>query len=159
MNDEERGKLNKEYLLRRDHKALAIKPNLNGSGFWASTTRRTQDEAVRLAVERCGDLLQAACLLVSVDGFLTVQIPRSRRVADVFMLTTINASDQDRQALEKIYAEDDWRAIARGRSGGWYAVANQLSESAAVQAALSACAQRDSQCVIHAISNFWVADP
>jgi hypothetical protein len=54
-------------------------------------------------------------------------------------------------------APKDWRALANG-AHGWYPVANLPSEAAAVEAALAQCAQRDTGCRLHAISNFRVAD-
>jgi hypothetical protein len=49
----------------------------------------------------------------------------------------------------------EWRALARGRRG-WHPVADLPSEADAIEAALAA--QRDSECRLHAIGNFRVAD-
>ena len=59
------------FLKAKDHKALAI----SGLGFSSMTDRPEKEEAIRLAVERCSDFSHAACLLVSVNGLLTVRIP------------------------------------------------------------------------------------
>jgi hypothetical protein len=67
-------------------------------------------------------------------------------------------SDEDRQRIGPTYQQKDWRALARGKSGGWYAVAGAPSESAAVEQALQRCAEHDGECHLHAISNFLVAD-
>jgi hypothetical protein len=67
-------------------------------------------------------------------------------------------SDEDKQRIGPIYQQNDWRAMARGKSGGWYPVAAAASESAAVEQALEHCAEHDSECHIYAISNFRVAD-
>ena len=57
-----------------------------------------------------------------------------------------------------IYEQSDWRAMARGKTGGWHPVAGAPSESAAVEQALEICTEHDSECRIYAISNFRVAD-
>jgi DNA-binding winged helix-turn-helix (wHTH) protein len=143
------------YLNAPDHKALAF----HGRSMFWHTRAPDQAEAVRLAVERCGERYQVPCLLLSVDGKLTVRLPKSRSVVDKFMLTTATEmSPQDKERIGLIYQQKDWRALARGKSGNWYPVANASSESAAVDAALKSCAQQDAECVIHAIGNFRVAD-
>jgi hypothetical protein len=110
-------------------------------------------------VERCGHLNQVPCLLVSVDGMLTVRIPKSRRVTGVFLVTTEpQMSAAVRQRIDEVYRQKEWRALARGHSGAWYPVANSPSEDAAVAAALSACSQSDSDCRLYAIGNFRIAD-
>jgi hypothetical protein len=125
------------------------------SGFNFSS----RGEVARLMVERCGYFYQAPCLLLSVDGLLTVQIPKSRRIEGVFLLTTeTQMSEQDRQRIADVYRQPEWRALARGKSGSWYAVANAPSEAAAVEAALKSCAQAEGSCRLHAIGNFRVAD-
>jgi hypothetical protein len=89
---------------------------------------------------------------------LTVRIPKSRPVEDIFMLTTdVEMSDQDREQVGRIYQQGEWRALARGGSGRWYPVANAASEADAVDAALRACSERDRTCRLYAIGNFRVA--
>jgi len=39
-----------------------------------------------------------------------------------------------------VHQQKDWRALARGKSGGWYPVAGSPSESAAAEQALRLCA-------------------
>jgi hypothetical protein len=75
------------------------------------------------------------------------------------MLTNEAAiSGEDKQRIGAVYRQNDWRAMARGKAGGWYPVAGAPSESAAIEQALERCAEHDSECHIHAISNFRVAD-
>jgi adenylate cyclase len=141
-----------KYLAPRLHKALALR---RGAISWNTADDRAQAE--RLTIERCGDDRQAPCLLLSADGMLTIQIPKSRPITDIFMLTTEpEMSDADKARIGDIYREKDWRALARG-ARGWYPVANLPSEAAAVDAALASCALRDTDCRLHAISNFRVA--
>jgi DNA-binding response OmpR family regulator len=154
MSDTTRRRIVEKYVNHSGHKALAIKRD----GFYFNTAS-TPMIAPRLAVERCADVHQVPCLLLSVDGMLTVQIPRSHRVRDIFLLTTEpEMSEQEKERIGQVYREKEWRALARGGSGRWYPVANAASESDAVDAALDACARQDRECRIYAIGNFRVAD-
>jgi hypothetical protein len=139
-----------------DHRALAFTGHYYYHGQPNVTERA---EAIRLVLERCGYQNQVACLLVSVDGMATVRVPKTRRIAGPFMLTTATEiSDVDKQRIGEIYEQKEWRALARGTRGTWHAVANAPSEEAAVDGAMASCAQGDIECRIHAIGNFRVAD-
>ena len=99
------------------------------------------------------------CLILAVDGFLTIQIPKTRRVTRTFLPSTDpEIADADRERIASIYQGREWRALARGETGSWHAIADAPSEEAAIEAALKACAQADSGCRLHAIGNFGVAD-
>jgi DNA-binding response OmpR family regulator len=145
------------YLQGRGPKALAIAAS-DRTLHWASAFD-SEASVARVIVERCGDAYQTPCLLLAVNEFLTVQLPTSRRIADVFMLATeAEMSEDEKRRVAEVYAQKDWRALARGKSGGWYPVANAPTESAAVEAASALCAQHDRDCRIYAVSNFRVAD-
>ncbi len=152
--------ITKAYVNNRDHRVLALRVTPQVIGRYFTMTNATQlSSAVRLATERCADVFQSPCLIVSVDGFWTVRVPKSRRIRGLFLLTSeAEMSDEDRQRIGPTYQQKDWRALARGKSGGWYPVAGAASESAAVEQALRLCAERDDGCHLHAISNFLVAD-
>jgi adenylate cyclase len=145
------------HLKLADHKAFAIKAILPLQGF-SSGLMHSTDEAIRIAIERCADWYQVPCLLLSVDGKLTVEVPKLRRLTGVFMLTTEpQMSAPDKQRIGEIYRQKEWRALARG-AAGWYPVANAASEAAAIEQALAACTTRDQGCRLYAIGNFRVAD-
>jgi len=152
LTDAVRKDLSEQYLPLSNPKALAIKRR---SFRWNHADDRA--EAVRLTIERCSDMYLLPCLLVSVDGFLTIQMPKTREIEDIFMVTTEpGMSEQDKDRVGQVYQGKEWRALARGK-GGWYPVAGLPSESNAIEAALAACAQRDSVCRLYAIGNFRVA--
>jgi DNA-binding response OmpR family regulator len=150
----------KTYMNHQDHRALALQWTAEGIGRFYNTFNTPRAlAAVRLAIEGCADAFLAPCLLLSVDGFWTIQVPKSRRIVGLFMLTTEAAmSAEDKQRIGPIYQQGDWRAMARGKTGRWYPIAGAPSESAAVEQSLQRCAEQDSECRIHAISNFRVAD-
>ncbi len=154
LTDGNRRRISESYVQDRRHKALAIK---RGGFLWHPAS--SVGEAARMTVERCSDFEQVPCLLVSVDGFLTVQIPKSRRVVDLFMLATeIGMSEEDKRRVGLVYGQKEWRALARGKRGGWYPVANASSEFEAIEGALGSCARQENECRLHAVGNFRVAD-
>ncbi len=63
------------FLKLTNHKALAVSGEVGG--FSSLGDRADQGEAIRLVVERCAYVAKMPCLLVSVDGVMTVRIPRS----------------------------------------------------------------------------------
>ena len=138
-----------------DNRALA----LTTGNVWPQSGRGTRAEAARLALERCAEYWQRPCLLLSVDGRLTIQIPKSRQVARIFM-PSIEAeiAGPDKERIGRIYQGAEWRALARGKNGSWHAVAAAASEASAIEAALKSCAQVDPDCRLYAIGNFRVRD-
>ncbi len=143
------------YLKDKDHKAIAV----NATGFWVTTNRSGWPEAARLAAERCSDLQQAPCLVISMDGFLTHRLPRSYRIIAPFTLSGENEMAQaDKQRIGQIYGGKDWRALARGNSRQWYAVNGLDSETAAAEEALKACRKTETTCTLHAVGNFRVGE-
>lgn len=141
------------YLKALDHRAVAL---TTGRSAYV-TGRASRAEAIRLAVERCGERAQRPCLILSVDGHLTVQIPKTRKVDRIFLPSTEpDLSDADRARIARIYSGREWRALAHGKNGSWHAVADAPSEAAAIESALKLCAQSDEGCRIYAVGNFGV---
>jgi DNA-binding winged helix-turn-helix (wHTH) protein len=153
LNSGQRKAIEQDFSKATDHKALALGDDKRLS----VSNRGSRDEAVRLAVERCSHLYQVPCLLVSVDGFWTVQTPKSHRVKQIFTLAgESEMSEQDKQRIGAIYQGPEWRALARGRNRSWYAVAGADSEAAAVEGAFKLCAEHEGDCRLYAIGNFLV---
>jgi hypothetical protein len=152
-----RGRIEEHYIGKSDHRAAAL--SVSRGGLALPIGRGTRAEAIRLAMERCEDFRQVPCLLVSVDGFLTVQIPKSRPVTGLFVVAAEpGLSDADRDRLAQAYRAADWRAVARGVRGGWHVVGAKASEAEAVDGAIKSCSRDDEGCRIYAISNFRVSD-
>jgi len=141
------------YLKEDSHKALAV----SETGYSSMGDRADKAEAIRLAVERCSDFAQAPCLLLSVDGLMTVKIPHAHKAVRPYTLAgETEMSDADKQRIARIYGGRDWRALAKGGSNGWYAVGDMESETAAADAVLKACHDVEPQCALRAIGNFRV---
>ena len=140
----------------KDHKGLAISPD----GFWTTSNRENTAEAARLATQRCSDLVQTPCLLISIDGLPTQRLPATYTISAPFTLAGENdIGEADKARIAAIYTGSDWRALARGMSKNWYAVNNASSETAAVEQALKLCADADTGCDLYAIGNFRVGKP
>jgi hypothetical protein len=154
LNSQTRKAIADGHMKALNHKALA----LTTRGYYWVNNLPTRGEPARLAVERCTELMQRPCLLLAVDGLLTIQIPKSRRIDRIFLPSTeTEMSDADRERISRIYQGDEWRALARGR-GSWHPVAAAPSEAIAIESALNLCSQADDACRLYAIGNFRVAD-
>jgi hypothetical protein len=136
-----------------NRKALAIS---TGTPWWVAG-KSTRAEAARLAVETCSLDYMTPCLVVSVDGFLTIQIPKSRAVTGIFLPSTeLDLPAVERERIAAVYQRREWRALARGRNGSWHPAVEAPTEAAAVEAASRSCSQADSECQLYAIGNFRV---
>jgi class 3 adenylate cyclase len=141
------------FLKGKDHKALAV----SDAGFSSMPDRADRAEAIRLAVERCSDFAKSPCLLVSVDGLLTVRIPRSHGIVRPYTLAgETEMSEADRQRIGQSYGGKDWRALAKGGSGRWYVVNAADSEMAASDRVMQDCRKAEPLCRLRAIGNFRV---
>jgi hypothetical protein len=88
-----------------------------------------------------------------------VNFPRSYKLTEPFTLAgERDMTDTDRERIARIYAAKDWRALARGGSKAWYAVAGKASETDAVNDVMNDCQRSESKCSLHAIGNFRVGD-
>jgi adenylate cyclase len=146
-------KVVEDYLKQKNHRAIAF----NSKGNYMRARRRSLEEAARLAIERCSDRLQAPCFLLTVNGFLTVRMPRTHTVTEFFMLATESEmSAADKRRIGQIYLGQDWRALARGGGKEWFAVSDMPSEQAAIDAVMRICGGAHQDCALHAINNFRV---
>jgi DNA-binding winged helix-turn-helix (wHTH) protein len=150
-----RERIANEHMKAPNHRALA----LTTGGAWTIPARATRAEAARLALERCAEYWQRPCLVLSVDGLLTIQIPKSRRVVGIFLPSTeADIPAEHKERIGRIYQGAEWRALARGKNGSWHATAAAPSEATAIETALKSCSQADTECRLYAIGNFRVAE-
>jgi adenylate cyclase len=141
------------FLKGNNHKAFAV----SEAGFSSIIDRPDKAEAVRLAYERCTDVAKIPCLILSVDGLLTVQIPHTHGVVRPYTIAgEMEMSAADKVRIAKLYSAKDWRALAKGASGSWYAVSEAASEIAAQDEVLHECRQVETTCWLRAIGNFRV---
>jgi DNA-binding winged helix-turn-helix (wHTH) protein len=153
--------LNKERKVIADQMRTSDMPHVLAlsTGRYLGQHSPTRREAVRTALERCSFRYGRPCLILAVDGDLTIRIPRTRRVLRTLLPSTdLEIPDADKERVARIYQGREWRALARGETGSWHAIADAPSEVAAIEAALKACEKADSGCRLFAIGNFRVAD-
>jgi DNA-binding response OmpR family regulator len=143
------------YISGKEHKALAV--DFTSAEWWGG--RPNQSEAVRIAIERCSDRGREPCLLLSVDGLWSVAVPQSHRVIRPFTLAgETEMSEPERQRIAQIYSGKDWRALARGQSGHWYAVDKAQTEDMAADQVMKMCHAAEPDCHLHAIGNWRVGE-
>jgi DNA-binding winged helix-turn-helix (wHTH) protein len=155
LSDATRKWIDERFPTMANHKAIAM--TTGGVSVWSHL--QTQEEAIRMTVERCSVTHQRTCMLVAINGSLTVRIPRTRTVTRVFLPSTepeIPAAERER--IARVYQGRDWRALARGANGSWHPLADAPSEAAAIEGALKLCAQSHPECRLYAIGNFRVGD-
>jgi DNA-binding winged helix-turn-helix (wHTH) protein len=144
----------KVHMKAPNHRALA----LTTGGQWTIAGRDSRAEAVRLALERCGEFWQRPCMVISIDGLLTIRIPKSQQLSRVFLPSTEAEIPSDERArIARVYQGAEWRAVAKGRNGSWHVIAAAASEVDAINAVLKSCAGADNDCRLYAIGNFRVA--
>jgi DNA-binding winged helix-turn-helix (wHTH) protein len=142
------------YVSGNGHKAFAVSSD---GAYVPIMDRPDQAEAIRLAFERCSDFVKSACLLMAADGFWAARIPRTHGMVRPYTLAgESEMSDADRARIADIYRGDDWRALAKGGSGRWYAVNAAPSEDVAADRALQDCRRVEQDCALRAIGNFRV---
>jgi hypothetical protein len=88
---------------------------------------------------------------------LTVQMPRSYGVVRPYTLAgETEMGEADKERIGRIYAGKDWRALAKGQSGHWYAINAADSEIVAADRVLQDCRRAETQCQLRAIGNFRI---
>ena len=105
-------RLENVYAPAAKNKALAIGP---GGRFFFPTSPDSVEEAARRALESCGAVAGAPCMIVALDDVFVVPIPALRRVTGFFQ-----ASANTRIAAMRATTS---RASSRMRRVGWNAVA------------------------------------
>jgi class 3 adenylate cyclase len=154
----EAGKIRLEnvYAPARKNKALAIGP---GGVLFFPTAPDSVEEAVRRALESCGGIAGAPCMIVALNDNFVVPIPASRKVTGFFKAvgnSAIAADARDDVARRLADASSGWNAVAVGSAGRSGLGLKAVNEQAAVDAALTECARRDSNCQVIAIGPFAV---
>jgi class 3 adenylate cyclase len=151
-----KARLESVYAPARKNKALAIGP---GGAMFFPTAPDSVEEAVRRALESCGGIAGAPCMIVALNDTFVVPIPVSLRVTGLFRVagaTAIAADARDDISRRLADATSGWSAVAVGAAGLPGLGLKAATEQAAVNAALAECAKRDSNCQIIAIGPFAV---
>jgi class 3 adenylate cyclase len=148
--------LEKNYAPARKSKAIALGPQ---GGPYYFTGQENAGEAVRRALEVCGNNAGTPCLIVAVDDNFVVQIPKTMKAVAFFRPATssfVAANERDFLALRYANAPKGWSAVAASLNGKTGLALGAGDEEAAVKAALADCAKADRECRIIAIGPFSV---
>ena len=151
-----KARLESVYVPARKNKALAIGP---GGALFFPIASDSVEEAVRRALESCGGIAGAPCMIVALNDNFVVPIPASLKITGFFKAagnTTISADARDDVARRLADASSGWNAVAVGAAGRTGLGLKAADEQAAVNAALAECARRDSNCQVIAIGPFAV---
>jgi adenylate cyclase len=151
-----RARLEAVYAPARKNKALAIGP---GGALFFPMISDSVEEAVRRALESCGGIAGAPCMIVAVNDSFVVPIPASLKITGFFKAagnTMISADARDDVGRRLTDASSGWNAVAVGTAGRPGLGLKAATEQAAVNAALAECVKRDSNCQVIAIGPFSV---
>src|SRR6185312_2909682 len=116
------------------------------------------DDSARRALESCGAISGAACMIVAVDDVFVVPVPTLLRVNGFFHAAS-NASivaDARDDVVRKLGDGAGWNAVAVGTAGRPGLGLKAADEQTAINVALADCAKHDSECHVIAIGPFTV---
>ncbi len=154
--DAGKARLENVYAPARKNKAVALGP---GGALFFPVALDSVEEAVRRALESCGGIAGAPCMLVALNDNFVVPVPITRKVTGFFKAagnTMIAADARDDVARRLVEAPSGWNAVAVGAAGRPGLRLKAADEQAAVNGALADCVKRDSNCQIIAIGPFSV---
>src|SRR5439155_19760175 len=112
-----KARLENVYAPARKNKALALGP---GGALFFPIALDSVEEAVRRALESCGGIAGAPCMLVALNDNFVVPIPTTLKVTGFFSAagSTMVASDaRDDVARRLADAASGWNAVAVGAEG------------------------------------------
>lgn len=123
-----------------------------------ATRRASEEEAMRAALEFCGDQAGSACAIVAIEDAFVTPFPASTAIAGLFDPSTLPLPPAERERLAQSYAaRGGWKAAAIGRNARFGLAAGRSSEAEAVAGALSECRAAGGQdCIVQAIGIFAV---
>ncbi len=151
-----KARLENVYAPARKNKAVALGP---GGALFFPIALDSVEEAVRRALESCGGIAGAPCMIVALNDNFVVPIPTTLKVTGFFKAagnTMVSADARDDIARRLADAQSGWSAVAVGAAGRPGLGLKAATEQAAINGALAECATRDSNCQVIAIGPFSV---
>jgi adenylate cyclase len=147
--------IEKNYLNGRVPKALALGPF---GGYAFVTNQESADEAVRRALEICGNNAGVPCITVAVNEDFVVPIPTTMKVAGFFQpISAAAIAPELRDDIARRLANGSgWTAVATGAGGHAGVMLGAANEQDAIAGAMADCAKHDSACRVIGIGPFAV---
>jgi hypothetical protein len=156
MRDPGKARLENMFVPAAKSRALALGPD--GAQYFMTIGSQSPEESMRRALESCGALAGATCMIVAVDDNFVVPIPSLLKVTGFFHAASNASIAADaRDDVVRSFADAmGWSAVAVGTTGRPGLGLKAADEQTAVNAALAECAKRDSDCHVIAIGPFTV---
>jgi hypothetical protein len=151
-----REQLEKGHAVRGRSKALAISASGDISG---RAEEASVEQAVRRALEVCGNDAGVPCLLVEIDDKFVVPIPKLMKIAGIVsagIITDVAPALRERVARRLANANPGWNAVAIGAAGNPGLKLGAESEQAAIDGSIEDCDTTDRECHVVAIGPFLV---
>ncbi|MCK6453832.1 MAG: DUF4189 domain-containing protein, partial [Alphaproteobacteria bacterium] len=148
--------LRADYLQDAPIKAVAL-ARTGTIGF--AKRHRTEEEAVRAALEYCADITGTACAVLAVNESFVQPIPATVAVTGLFEPERSPLLDAAaRQKLREAYLpRGGWKAVALGSGGRIGVSVGRPNEKDAIEAALAECRGTGAEdCALHAVGIFTV---
>jgi len=147
--------IEKNYLNGRVPKALALGP-FGGYAFVAN--QESADEAVRRALEICGNNAGVPCIAIAVNEDFVVPVPTTMKVTGFFQSASAAAiAPELRDDIARRLANGSaWTAVAAGSAGRAGVMLGAANEQDAIAGAMTDCAKHDSACRVIGIGPFAV---
>jgi class 3 adenylate cyclase len=147
--------IEKNYGPGRAPKALILGPK---GGFFFLTNQESIDEAVRRALELCGNGAGVPCLPVAVNDEFVVPVPTTMRGVGFFQPASAAgvAPDARDDLARRLANAGGWTAVAAGMNGHAGVAVGAGNEQDATSGAMADCAKQDSGCRVIAIGPFAV---
>jgi class 3 adenylate cyclase len=155
MRQQGKAAIEKTYLNGRVPKALALGPF---GGYSFVTNQESADEAVRRALELCGNNAGVPCITIAVNEDFVVPIPTTMKVTGFFQpasATTIAPELRD-DVARRLANGSAWTAVAAGSGGRAGVMLGAANEQDAIAGAMADCAKHDSACRVIGIGPFAV---
>jgi class 3 adenylate cyclase len=155
MRDAGKANVEKAYLPGRASKAIALGPQ---GGFFFVFNQQSDDEAVRRALQICGNNAGVPCLIVALGDNFVVPVPTTMKATGFFRPASADAIAPGlrEDVAHRLGNGSGWTAVAAGASGKAGVGLHAASEQAAIDGAMADCAKQDSSCRVIAIGPFTV---
>jgi class 3 adenylate cyclase len=155
IRQQAKASIEKNYLNGRVPKALALGPF---GGYALITNQESADEAVRRALEICGNNAGVPCITIAVNEDFVVPIPTTMKVAGFFQPISAAAIAPELRddVVRRLANGSGWTAVATGAGGHAGVMLGAANEQDAVAGAMADCAKHDSACRVIGIGPFAV---
>ncbi|TWB93651.1 adenylate cyclase [Bradyrhizobium macuxiense] len=156
LRDAARARLDSLFVPGRKTRTIALGP---GGHYFFNAGIDSLEESARRNLQACGAVAGVPCTIVVVDDVFVVPIPATLRVTGFLRAvdSSVIAPSERADVVRKLAdATAGWNAVAVGTQGRPGLGLKAENEQGAVDAALGACARRDSDCHVIAIGPFTV---